>query len=82
MNDTNQLLRKVISGQSILKSELLNEIQKVDKKVDKLDVRVGNLEKDMAIVKGELSIIRYHQVTRDEFKLLKNRVLALEQKAR
>ena len=41
----------------------------VGEKVTRIDVRVGKLEKDMGIVKGELALIRHHQVTRDEFKL-------------
>jgi hypothetical protein len=54
----------------------------LNEKVDKLDRRLGKAEQDMEIVKGELSIIRHHQVTRDEFKLLESRVLKLEQRVK
>lgn len=68
----------------------------LNEKVDKLDRRLGKVEEDVEIVKdkvtlletdmqtvkGELSLIRHHQVTRDEFKLLESRVLKLEQKVK
>lgn len=44
------------------------------------DSKFDKLESDMQIVKGELALIRHNQVTRDEFKLLQDRVLRLEKK--
>ena len=40
MDDTKKMLRAIINGQSAMKSELLEEIHKVDKKVDKVDQKV------------------------------------------
>ena len=59
-----------------------DQLHDLNKKVETMDKKVDKLEKDMVIVKGELAIIRHNQVTRDEFKLLESRVLALEKKNR
>ena len=47
MDDTKKMLQAIINGQSALKSELLGEIQKVDKKVDRLDEKVDGLKGEM-----------------------------------
>jgi len=41
MNDTNKMLRAIINGQSALKEELLEKIDTVGKKVDKLDIKLS-----------------------------------------
>ena len=47
MDDTKKMLRVVINGQSVMKSELLTKIDGVDKKVDRLSDRIGGLENKM-----------------------------------
>ncbi|HEY4493739.1 MAG TPA: hypothetical protein VJB98_03930 [Candidatus Paceibacterota bacterium] len=50
-------------------------------KVDKIDTRIGVVETELQIIKGEVALIRHNQITRDEFKLLESRVLRLEKLA-
>ncbi|MEO5886519.1 MAG: hypothetical protein ABIQ77_02555 [Anaerolineales bacterium] len=45
MDDTNKMLRAIINGQSVMKSELLGEIRKIDKKVDGLGKKLDHVEK-------------------------------------
>lgn len=47
MNDTQKMLQAIINGQSTLKQELLSKIDKVDKKVDGLDVKLDKVEKNL-----------------------------------
>lgn len=44
--------------------------------------RLGQVESDLEFIKGELALIRHHQVTRDEFKFLETRVSRLEKQRR
>lgn len=44
MNDTQKMLQAIINGQSAIKQELIGRIDKVDKKVDRLDERVAGLD--------------------------------------
>jgi len=78
MDDTKKMLRTIINGQSAMKSELLGEIKKVDKKVDLLkksmdkgfkdvNARVDKLGKSLAYLEDDAP-------TREEFEDLDKRV--------
>ncbi|HEY4479086.1 MAG TPA: hypothetical protein VI981_01895 [Candidatus Paceibacterota bacterium] len=56
------------------------KVDQLDGKVDRIEGRVVRLEENIEFVKGELTVIRHNQVTRDEFKLLETRVLRLEKR--
>ncbi|OGZ28817.1 MAG: hypothetical protein A2562_00095 [Candidatus Nealsonbacteria bacterium RIFOXYD1_FULL_39_11] len=83
MDDTKKMLRTIINGQSAMKSELLGEIKKVDKKVDLLkksmdkgfkdvNARVDKLGKSLAYLEDDAP-------TREEFEDLDKRVGNLEE---
>ena len=88
MGDTKKMLRAIINGQSAMKSELLGEIQKLDKKlssnmdsfreetkkgVEKLTERVDKIGLQVASLEDDAP-------TRDEYDNLEKRVGKLEQK--
>ena len=50
MDDPKEMLRAIINGQSAMKSELLGEIQKVEKK---LSTEIGNLKTDLGSLRRE-----------------------------
>ena len=54
----------------------------IESRVGGIETRVGGIENDMQIVKDELALIRYNQVTREEFRILESRVLRLEKVGR
>jgi chromosome segregation ATPase len=91
MDNTQKMLRAIINGQSAMKSELLGEIRKVDKKVDSLEGKVDALDKkiDQAeqrltarIDKIGLQIARLEDdaPTIEEHDKLEKRVTKIEQK--
>ena len=55
MDNTQKMLRAIINGQSAMKSELLGEIRKVDKKVDSLEGKVDALDKKIDQVEQRLT---------------------------
>jgi chromosome segregation ATPase len=92
MDDTNQMLRAIINGQSAMKSELIEEIHKVDQKVDKLDKKIDGVDSRLTEIETNLTnrmdklglqIARLEDdaATRDEFDNLDERVTRLEQSA-
>ncbi len=78
------MLRVIINGQSAMKEELLGEIRKVDKKVNKLDSKIDGVEKRLTerIDKIGLQVARLEDdaPTRDEFDNLEKRVTKVETK--
>jgi len=84
MDDTKKMFRAIINGQSSMKSELLQKIGVVDKKVDKLDEKIGKVEKNLTerIDKIGLQVARVEDdtPTRDEFDDLEVKVKKVEQK--
>ncbi len=95
MDDTKKMLQTIINGQSAMKSELLGEIQKVDKKlsseIGSLRTDVGSLRKEtkegferltMRVDKIGLQVARLEDdaSTREEYDNLEKRVGILEQK--
>ena len=58
------------------------KVKSTDGKVDSIDKKLGRVETDLELIKGELAIIRHNQVTRDEFKFLEARVVRLEKQRR
>ena len=88
MDDIKKMLRAIINGQSAMKSELLGEIQKVDKK---LSSDIGSLRKETKegfeklterVDKIGLQVANLEDdtPTRDEHDKLERRVGKLEQK--
>lgn len=88
MSDTKSMLRAIINGQSALKEELLNKIDKVDKKVDllgenlggkidgvekRLTERIDKLGKQLAYLEDDTPTIEEHEN-------LEKRVTKVEQK--
>ena len=89
MDDTKKMLRVIINGQSLMKSELIDEIQKVDKKLsgrmDSLDKKVDGVEerltKRIDKLGKSLAYLEDDTPTREEYDGLDKRVGKLEQKA-
>jgi len=83
MDDTKKMLRAVINGQSAMKEELLGEIRKVDKKVDKLDTKIDGVEKRLTKridrLGKQLAYLEDDAPTREEFNELESRVDMIEQ---
>ena len=87
MDDTNKMLRAIINGQSAMKSELLGEIQKLDKK---LNVKIDDLANETKegfrklterVDKIGLQVARLEDdtPTREEFDDVDSRLKKLEQ---
>lgn len=78
MDDTKKMFRTIINGQSAMKSELLVEIRRLDKKVDKLDLKIDGAEKRLTqrIDKIGLQVAKLEDDTPtiEEFDKLKNKV--------
>lgn len=71
MDDTKKMLQAIIHGQNALKQELINKIDKVDRKLTK---RLDNID-------GQLAYLEDDAPTRQEHDELAGRVEKLEQKA-
>lgn len=86
MDDTKKMLRAVINGQSLMKSQLLDEIRGVDKKlgvkIDNLDKKIDGVEERLTkrIDKIGLSVAKLQDdaPTIKEFDKLEKRVGKLE----
>jgi chromosome segregation ATPase len=90
-DDTHKMLRAIINGQSVMKSELLGEIRKVDKKVDHLENEMNkgfsNVDKKLTeltkrVDKIGLTVARLEEdaPTIEEFDKLEARVKKVEVK--
>jgi archaellum component FlaC len=90
MDNTKNMLRAIINGQSAMKQELLGEIRKVDDKVEKLDKKVDTLGQELKRVESNLtkridkiglqvSRLEDDAPPREEFDDLDSRVNKLEQ---
>ena len=91
MNDTQQMFRKIINGQSALKSELLSKIGVLDHKIDKLEKGQEEIKTEMKQMEKRLTKridkIGYQEAVLDEdavsygdFDELEKRVTNLEEK--
>lgn len=91
MDETKKMLQAVINGQSALKEELLNKIQDVNLKVEKVNSKVDGLQKEMRegfekvntrldTIGKALASLEDDAPTRDEFDELVNRVNRIETK--
>lgn len=86
MDDSKGMLRKILNGQSAMKSELLTKIDKVDKKVDALGTglksEIKRVEKNLTerIDKIGLQVAKLEDdaPTNEEFDKLEERVTNLE----
>jgi DNA repair exonuclease SbcCD ATPase subunit len=91
MDDTKNMLRTIINGQSSLKSELLGEIKKVDKKIDDVDGKIEDLKKEtrqgfkevnkrIDKLGKSLAFLEDDAPTWEDFDRLEGRVKKVEQK--
>ena len=85
MDNTQKMLQAIINGQSTLKQELLNRIDKVDLKVDKLDEKLDKVEKNLTgridKLGKQLAYLEDDAPTREEFDNLEDRVDKIENKS-
>lgn len=83
-DDTKQMLRAIINGQSSFRQEVLSKIDKLDKKVDGLDNKIDRVEKNLAEridkLGKQLAYLEDDTPTREEFDDLEKRVRRLEPK--
>lgn len=84
MDDTKKMFRTIINGQSAMKSELLGEIKKVDKKVDGVREDLVGLEKRLTVridrIGLQVANLEDDTPTVEEFDSLEKRVSKVEQK--
>lgn len=87
MDETHNLLRAIINGQSALKSELLISIdrlkQRLSGRMDSLDAKIDAVEarltKRIDQLGAQLAYLEDDAVSQEEFKQLQHRVVTLEQ---
>jgi len=83
MDDTKKMLTAIINGQSAMKRELFQKIDKVDGKVDKLGMKIDKVEKNLTKridkIGLQLAYLEDDAPTREEYDGLENRVGKLEQ---
>lgn len=85
-DNTQQMLRAIINGQSSFRQEVLSKIDKLDNKVDrleeKLDKRIDDLDKKLTKridkIGKQLAYLEDDTPTREEFDELEERVDKLE----
>ena len=88
MDETKKMLRAIINGQSSMKTELLDKINSVDKKltgkIDGLDLKIDKVEKNLTKridkIGLRLANLEDDAPTRDEFDKLEVRVDKVERK--
>ena len=84
MNDTQKMLQAIINGQSTLKQELLSKMDKIDKKVDGLGVKLDKVEENLTgridKLGKQLAYLEDDTPTREEFDNLEKSVNNIEQK--
>jgi hypothetical protein len=81
MEDVKKMLRVVINGQSIMKSELLGEISKVNQKVDLLEIKMDlgfkNVNDRLDKQGKALAYLEDDAPTREEFDRLEQKVASV-----
>ena len=95
MNDNQQMLKAILNGQHALKASLENKIDKLDKKIDKVEERLDsklsgvsvkldrvekNLTERIDKLGKQLAYLEDDTPTKEEFDGLKNRVTTIEEK--
>lgn len=85
MNDTQKMLQAIINGQSAIKQELSGKIDKVDLRVERLEKKIDQAEKNLTTridkLGKQLAYLEDDAPTREEFDNLEERVDKIEQKA-
>ncbi len=78
MNDTQKMLQAIINGQSTLTQELLIKMDKIDKKVDGLEVKLDKVEENLTgridKLGKQLAYLEDDTPTREEFDNLEKSV--------
>ena len=91
MDDTKKMLRAIINGQSAFRQEFLDKFNKLEKKIEAVDERVGgvstkidkvekNLTKRIDKLGKQLAYLEDDAPTREEHEELKTRVTVVEHK--
>ena len=88
MDDTKKMLRVIINGQSVMKSELLGEINKLRKETNKgfeeVDKKMTTLEKNLTNridrLGKSIAYLEDDTPTREEYDSLEKRVSKVEHK--
>lgn len=78
VNNTDKMLRTIINGQSVMKSELIEKIDKLDKKIDGVEER---LTKRIDKIGLQVARLEDDSPTRDELDELEMRVTKVEKVA-
>lgn len=77
-DNTQQMLRTIINGQSSFRQEVLGNIDKLDKKIDKVDLKIDKVEKNltdrMDKIGKQLAYLEDDTPTREEFDGLEKEV--------
>lgn len=78
MDDTQKMFQAIINGQTTSKQELLSKIDKVDQKIDDLDVKLDKVERNLTEridkLGKQLAYLEDDTPTREEFDNLEKRV--------
>lgn len=78
MDDTQKMLKAIINGQSAIKQELSDKIDKLDKKIDGLDGKLDKVERNLTNridkLSKQLAYLEDDTPTREEYEELEKRV--------
>lgn len=81
-DDTKQMLRIIINGQSSFRQEVLGEIDKLDKKIDGVEKnlveRIDKVEGRLDKIGRQLAYLEDDTPTREEFNKLEKKVGKME----
>lgn len=82
LENINDKLGVMKEGLSTLDNKVETGFSNIETRFSGLETDINKILTDVSIIKSEVALIRHNQVTRDEFKFLESRVIALEKKVR